>query len=130
MMGVVDDSAPNFKILLVDDSRTVLNVLRTYLMGAGFEFLEAADGKAALRLVLREQPAVVITDLEMPQMDGLELCRAIRSAPGLARTKLILISAKWTAERQKEAEKLSVNASLLKPIDCRELARLVARWFV
>lgn len=129
MLNAVD-AAPNFKILLVDDSRTVLNVLRTYLTGAGFEFLEAADGKAALRLVLREQPAVVITDLEMPQMDGIELCRTIRAAPGLVRTKLILISAKWTPERQKEAEKIAVDARLLKPIDCRELARLVARWFV
>lgn len=119
----------NYTILLVDDSKTVLSVLRTYLMGAGFEFVEASDGKDALRLAMRTRPAVVISDVEMPHLDGLELCRAIRAAPGLSHAKLILISSKWTAERQEEVKRLQVDSWLQKPVDCQQLARIVARWF-
>ncbi len=117
------------KILLVDDSRTVVSVLRTYLMGAGFEFLEASDGLEALRLAIRERPAVVISDIEMPSIDGLELCRAIRAAQGLSHTKLVLISSKWTMRRQVEARNLRVDAIRQKPVDNQELAHLVAGWF-
>jgi two-component system chemotaxis response regulator CheY len=126
----VKDPTSNYTILLVDDSKTVLSVLRTYLMGAGFDFIEASDGRDALRLAMRTHPAVVISDVEMPHVGGLELCRVIRTAPGLAHTKLILISSKWTAERQEEAKRLKVDAWLQKPVDSRELARIVAKWFV
>jgi chemosensory pili system protein ChpA (sensor histidine kinase/response regulator) len=119
----------NYKILLVDDSKTVINVLRTYLMGAGFEFLEASDGRDALRIAMRERPALVISDVEMPRLSGLELCRTIRTAPGLAHTKVVLISSKWTTERQEEAKRLRVDAWLQKPVDSMGLARLVAKWF-
>jgi chemosensory pili system protein ChpA (sensor histidine kinase/response regulator) len=126
----VKDPTSNYTILLVDDSKTVLSVLRTYLMGAGFEFVAASDGRDALRLAMRTRPAVVISDVEMPHVDGLELCRVIRTAPGLTRTKVILISSKWTTERQEEAKRLKVDSCLQKPVDSSELARLVAKWFV
>jgi CheY-like chemotaxis protein len=119
----------NFRILLVDDSKTVVSVLRTYLTGAGFEFLEAPDGREALRIALRTRPAVVISDVEMPHLGGLELCEAIRAAPGLAHTRIALISSKWTAARVEQAKRARVDARFIKPIDSRELARLVAEWF-
>ncbi len=113
------------KILLVDDSMTVRFVLRTYLMGRGAEFAAESDGVAALRVVLREHPDVVISDVEMPNMTGLELCEAIRSAPGLGDVRLVLISSKWTEERRREARRLGVEMCLEKPVDPSRLMPLL-----
>ena len=130
VLACVELTSAGNKILLVDDSKTVLLTLRTHLMGKGFEFLEANNGRAALRLALRERPALVITDVEMPEMNGLDLCRAIRAAPGLIDTKLVLVSSRWTLERVSEAEALRVTVRLAKPIDGRRLAANIANWFL
>jgi two-component system chemotaxis response regulator CheY len=116
---------PSRKVLLVDDSMTVRLVLRTYLMGRGAEFIAESDGIAALRTVLRERPDVVITDIEMPNMSGLELCEAIRSAPGLSDVQLVLISSKWTEARRRAARRLGVRLCLEKPIDPAALAQVL-----
>jgi CheY-like chemotaxis protein len=117
------------KILLVDDSRTVLSVLRTYLMGHDFDFLQADGGKEALSLVMRERPAAVISDVDMPEVSGLDLCRAVRASRVLRATKLVLISSKWTPEREAEADDLEVDARFCKPIDSDQLAQLISGWF-
>jgi CheY-like chemotaxis protein len=116
------------KILLVDDSRTVVSVLRTYLMGHGFEFLEANGGRKALSLVMRERPAAVVSDVDMPEVSGLDVCRAVRASPVLRDTKLVLISSKWTPELEAEANDLAVDARFSKPVDGGRLARLISGW--
>jgi CheY-like chemotaxis protein len=66
----------------------------------------------------------------MPVMNGLDLCQAIRAAPGLESTRIVLISSKWTLSRRQEAERLRVDARLDKPIDGSLLARLVSAWLM
>lgn len=113
------------RILLVDDSTTVRLVLRTYLMGRGAEFHAESDGASALRTVLREHPDVVISDVEMPQMTGLELCEAIRTLPALVDVRLVLISSKWTPERRREARRIGVDLCLEKPVDPQALESIL-----
>jgi CheY-like chemotaxis protein len=117
---------PAKKILLVDDSKTVIHMLRTYLMGTDCEFVQESNGRDSLRCALRERPALIISDIEMPEMDGVELGRAVRSAPGLRASRLVLISSKWTQERRSAVAAIDGVTMLMKPVDPAALSRLVA----
>jgi CheY-like chemotaxis protein len=78
------------RVLVIDDSPTVLEIVSERLMAAGHEVLQASDGKPGLALFLRSSPDLVISDMVMPEMDGFEVLRAIRvAAPA---TPLILMS--------------------------------------
>ena len=71
------------KVLIVDDTKTLLSVIQIYLMGWGLEFVEAYDGLEALKKAQETRPALVISDVRMPGMDGFELCAALRADPKL-----------------------------------------------
>lgn len=115
------------KILVVDDSKTMLFVLRTHLTDRSLEFLEASDGETAMRCALRQQPDVIISDVQMPGMSGIELCRLVKRAPGLRSTRLVLMSSKWTRERRREVEQIGIDGILEKPVDPQRLERLISR---
>ncbi|MEP7356583.1 MAG: response regulator, partial [Anaerolineales bacterium] len=65
-------------ILLVDDEPEIVELCRDYLVAAGFEVLTAADGPTGLALARREHPSLVVLDLMLPGMDGLDVCRELR----------------------------------------------------
>ncbi len=69
------------RVLVVDDDRTVSDVVRRYLERAGYQVTQAGDGVAALAAVARDQPDLVVLDLMLPQIDGLEVCRRLRADP-------------------------------------------------
>ena len=113
------------KVLFVDDSRTMLFVLRVHLAGSNLELLEAPDGVSAMRCAMKTQPSIIISDVEMPGLSGIELFRMVRSAPGLQHTRVILISSKWTTARRREVESIGVDGILPKPIDPDILKRMI-----
>jgi sigma-B regulation protein RsbU (phosphoserine phosphatase) len=115
------------KILLVDDSQTVLHVLRTYLMGGDFEFALAADGEAAMRAVINDQPHLIISDVQMPGMSGIDLCSAIKRLPGMRHAQFVLISSKWTPELRRQAGEIGVGHCLHKPVKAEDIATLAAK---
>lgn len=80
-------------LLVVDDEPQIRAFLSLMLGDAGYRVCAAEDGVAALALLRTLRPAVVITDLMMPRMDGWELCRRLRAAPETAATPLVVISA-------------------------------------
>jgi twitching motility two-component system response regulator PilG len=73
----VPDGAPR-RVLIVEDAKTITLLLQIYLMGWGLEFLEAGNGQEGLELARRERPDLVVSDVQMPLMDGFGLCAAIR----------------------------------------------------
>jgi CheY-like chemotaxis protein len=79
----------NRPILVVDDDVHVRKMLRHLFELDGHEVIEAEDGRAALNSVLARQPAVLVTDLQMPGLDGLSLCRVLRGA-GFRQLRIIL----------------------------------------
>ncbi|MGH7857985.1 MAG: response regulator [Candidatus Binatia bacterium] len=81
------------KILLVDDHETILMILERLLEQPCVAFLRAGSGDEALAVVREEHPDVVLLDVCMPGMDGLEVCEAIKSDPDLADVRVILMSA-------------------------------------
>ena len=115
------------RILLVDDTRTILEVLKVHLMGRGHEFVTAADGRQALNAAVRTRPDLIISDVMMPHMNGLELCRELKRTRGLESTPFILISSQWTNEKRMEALQLGAVACLDKPVEAEWLCKVVDR---
>ena len=66
------------KILLVDDEPEILEICRDYLKASGYDVVTAKDGVQGLSLARREKPDLIVLDLMLPEMDGLDVCRAIR----------------------------------------------------
>jgi two-component system chemotaxis sensor kinase CheA len=108
------------QILFVEDSHTLRALGQRFLEQAGFDVRVAADGRQGLEMWKESGADAVVTDLEMPVMDGLALTRAIREAGG-ADVRIILLSGHDTAETRAAATRAGVNAYLPKNNALREL---------
>ncbi len=113
--------------MLVDDSETIICVLRAYLMDQGYGFSVASDAESALRCVLHEQPDLIIADIQMPGLSGLDLCRMLRGTPRLSHIRLVVISSGWTASRHEEAGRIGIDGWLAKPVNPVQLMSLMKR---
>jgi len=86
------------KILLVEDDRSMLEVMRRYLEDRGFSVIFTDNGSEALLLARESRPDLVVTDVELPGLDGLSLCKALKSAAGTASLPVIMISGEKTSD--------------------------------
>lgn len=84
-------SAPTL-VLVVDDDRPTREIYSAYLLECGYGVVQAVDGEDALRLAFEVGPDVVVTDLQMPRMDGLELARQLRASPATESTPLVCVT--------------------------------------
>jgi two-component system KDP operon response regulator KdpE len=110
------------RILVVDDEPQIQHLLRTALEGRGYEVRLAADGRAALDAAASSWPNVIILDLGLPAIDGLEVCRRIRE---WSRVPIIVLSAREGDRDKVEALDLGADDYLTKPFSMEELlARL------
>lgn len=113
------------KILIVDDSATIRKLLRFHLKAEPYLLLESSDGLQAVDMCLREQPDLVISDIQMPQLDGYGLCRRLKQDPRTQDIPIIFLSARAeTADKIKGLELGAVDY-IAKPFDRGEiLARI------
>jgi DNA-binding NtrC family response regulator len=116
---------PGQKILLADDDPDSLEGLRALLEAWGYEVEIARDGRAALEQISAERPAVVITDVIMPRMTGLELLEAIRRDSSAL--PVIVMTAHGTVEARRHAATMGAVAYLPKPIDTSHLKSVLVR---
>lgn len=114
------------KILVVDDSPVVKKIVTTTLIKKGFDVREALDGVEALEILLSEKIDLVITDLNMPKMDGLQLTREIRKNPIYKRIPIIMLTTN-PSEEQKALE-AGANLYLKKPVTSEELISHVQKF--
>ncbi|RZI68545.1 MAG: response regulator [Variovorax sp.] len=112
-------------ILVVDDSITVRRVTQRMLQREGYRVSLAADGLQALERLQTERPAVVLSDIEMPRMDGFDLARNIRADEALADLPIIMITSRIAEKHREHAAQLGVNHYLGKPYSEEELIRIV-----
>src|SRR2546429_1246589 len=91
------------KVLIVDDENNVRRLVAATLSGGDYEVLQARDGKEALELVRREHPAVVLLDIQMPVIDGVEVCRQIKADPKLKETVVVMLTAQAQMEARRRA---------------------------
>jgi len=106
------------RIIVVDDDAQLTRVLRTGLKSRGYEVRTAPDGALALETFNEWQPDLVITDLAMPVMDGLELCRQLRA---VSQVPIIVLSAKGEEKTKIEALDLGADDFVTKPFGIDEL---------
>jgi chemosensory pili system protein ChpA (sensor histidine kinase/response regulator) len=107
--------------LVVDDSLTMRKVLSRLLEREGYEVLVAKDGMDAMELLQITVPDIILTDIEMPRMDGFGLSRNIRDDVRLANTPLIMISSRTADKHQNLAKEIGVDAFFGKPVQDEEL---------
>jgi CheY-like chemotaxis protein len=117
----------NRKILLVDDHETILMILERMLEQPCVSFLRAGSGDEALAVAREERPDVILLDVCMPGMDGLEVCEEIKNDPQLANTRVILMSAVIGENGLREScDELRADGYLGKPFDPEAVRRGVA----
>ena len=112
------------RVLVVDDDDTVREVLRRYLTRDGHQVLEAADGITGLNLVRSEQPDLLVLDLMLPGMDGLEVCREIRRTSTIP---VIMLTALGQESDRVVGLEYGADDYVVKPFSPRELALRVGR---
>ena len=115
-------------ILVVDDSITVRRVTQRLLLRDGYRVAMAADGLQALERLQEEIPAVVLSDIEMPRMDGFDLARNIRADPRTKDLPIIMITSRIAGKHNDHALELGVNHYLGKPYSEDELLRLIRQY--
>lgn len=113
------------KVLIVDDEKDIVELVRYHLEKEGLQCLQAADGPTALRLTRQHRPDLLILDLMLPGLDGLEVCRQLRRDAATARLPIIMLTAK--ADEVDRVVGLEVGADdyIVKPFSPRELVARV-----
>lgn len=115
-------------VLVVDDSITVRRVTQRLLQREGYRVVLAADGLQALERLAEERPTVVLSDIEMPRMDGFDLARNIRSDAALRDLPIIMITSRIAQKHREHAMELGVNHYLGKPYSDDELLSLIQHY--
>ena len=115
-------------LLVVDDDPFIRKLVTTTLEDVSqFTLLEAADGLEALEIAARERPAVVLLDVDMPRLDGIETCRRLRADPATRDATIVILTAAHGDSVEADAERAGTDLFLTKPFSPLELLRLVDR---
>lgn len=113
------------QILIVDDEKNILISLKFLMQQAGYIVQTAMDGLAALTMIERSPPDLLLLDIMLPQLDGFEVCRKVRAVPSLRAMRIVMLTAKG---RDADAEKgmaMGADAYIKKPFSTRELVNTV-----
>jgi two-component system chemotaxis response regulator CheY len=113
------------KIMTVDDSPTIRQMLGIALKGAGYEVVEAENGKDALNKLESEQVSMLITDLNMPQMNGIDLIRSVRQSPGLRFLPIIMLTTETQEAKRLEGKAAGASGWIVKPFKPEQLLKVV-----
>ena len=116
-------------ILIVDDEATVLRVLRLSLEKGGYKVSKANNGEEALEIVRQQVPDVVITDIEMPKMDGEALCKALEAEFPQRSFPIFVVTSLTAIEHRRWSSAIRNLHFLEKPISARRLLGRLAEYF-
>ena len=114
------------KILIVEDNPQNMKVILMTLRPHDYTLLEATDGERALEIAVRDKPGLIIMDIQLPKMNGLEVTRRLRQMPDFTHLPIIAITAYVMKGDKEKAIEAGCDAYLPKPISTRELPKVVA----
>ena len=114
------------KILIVEDNPLNMRLLEMVLRAKNYTLLKATDGEEALDMAMREQPDLIIMDVQLPKMNGLEVTRKLRETSAFSHTPIIAITAYAMKGDKERIIESGCDAYLSKPINTRELPGLIA----
>ena len=115
------------RALTVDDSKTMRDMVTFTLKGAGFEVIEAEDGKHALTVLNGSKVDVIITDLNMPNMNGIELIRALRADTNYKFTPILMLTTEADDTKKQEGKAVGATGWLVKPFNPEKLVQVVQK---
>ena len=115
------------RILAVDDSPSMRQMVSTTLTGAGYEVEQAGDGVEALQLAGRQRFDLVITDVNMPNMDGIALVRELRNKPNYKFVPLLILTTEATSERKLQGKNAGATGWLVKPFNPERLLATISK---
>ena len=115
------------RILTIDDSKTMRDMLMLTLAEAGFDVLQAVDGQDGLDVLVNERVDVVITDINMPRMDGYEVIRQLRSNPSHKTTPILVLTTESEADKRNLAREAGATGWMVKPFDPDRLVETVRK---
>lgn len=115
------------RALVVDDSKTMREMVSYTLKGAGFDILESEDGKMALTTITGQKVDLVITDLNMPNMNGIELIAALRSNPDFKFTPILMLTTESDETKKSEGKNAGATGWIVKPFNPEKLVQVVQK---
>ena len=115
------------RILVVDDSASMRQMVSFALTSAGFAVDEAEDGQVALGRAQGQRFNAVVTDVNMPNMDGISLIRALRGLPDYRFTPMLMLTTESAADKKAEGKAAGATGWLVKPFDPEQLLATVKR---
>jgi two-component system chemotaxis response regulator CheY len=114
-------------ILTVDDSVSMRQLVSLTLSDAGFDVIEAVDGRDALDKAQQAQADLVLTDVNMPNMDGIELIRNLRELPAYKFTPMLLLTTESADDKKAEGKAAGATGWIVKPFDPEQLIATINR---
>lgn len=114
-------------IITVDDSSTMRRMVSFTLKSAGYDVLEAGDGADALKLLKSRPVDMVISDINMPNMDGITLTKELRGLPHYTRTPIILLTTESDPAKKNEGRSAGATGWMVKPFSQEQLLAVVAK---
>ncbi|CAK0775227.1 two-component system, chemotaxis family, chemotaxis protein CheY [Gammaproteobacteria bacterium] len=108
-------------ILAVDDSASMRQMVSFTLKGGGYEVVEAVDGMDALKIAKTRKVDLVITDVNMPQMDGIQLIKELRSLPDYRFTPLLMLTTESSPEKKQQGKAAGATGWIVKPFNPDQL---------
>lgn len=115
------------RILSVDDSSSLRQMVGLVLRGSGYEVVEAFDGVDALSKIKGRQVDLILTDINMPQMDGIELTRHLRAIPEYRFVPVVLLTTESHPEKKQEGRAAGATAWIVKPFTPDQLLAVVKK---
>jgi len=115
------------KILTVDDSSTMRQLVRFTLTRAGYEVSEAEDGSQGLAKATGESFDLVLSDINMPVMGGLDMVRGLRQLPAYKFTPIVLLTTEASAEKKQEGKAAGATGWIVKPFEPEQLLAVVTK---
>jgi two-component system chemotaxis response regulator CheY len=115
------------KILAIDDSASIRRMVSFTLKGAGYDVLEAADGEEGLDLARHNEVSLVLTDHNMPKMDGLALIRTLRGMASYREVPLLMLTTESSDEMKAQGRAAGATGWMVKPFDPARLVAIVKK---
>jgi two-component system chemotaxis response regulator CheY len=114
-------------VLTVDDSRTIREMLRLALTDAGYRVVQAEDGVHGLEVLSGEAPDVIVTDINMPRLDGFGFIEEVRSDPQHRATPILVLTTESDAEKKNRARMAGATGWIVKPFNPVKLVDAIRR---
>ena len=116
------------RILYVEDNPNNMRLIRRIVQAGGDELLEAVNGEIGWNMAFSEHPDLIFMDLLMPEMDGFELTRKIKSTPELSQIPVVVLTAHGNVETEQKAQEAGCDGFLHKPADIRQIQKVLRQF--